>query len=79
MQFQGATVALVVLAAIAVLIAWQLNKIGKPLTIPEISSQGIISLEFAFRGPLSKDYEIWTDTSEAFLYIAMSLSLRRLV
>jgi hypothetical protein len=47
-QFQIATVVLVVVAAIALLIAWQLNQMDKPLRIPEIAPLGIVSLEFAF-------------------------------
>lgn len=60
-SFQAATIALVLLLAIALLISWQLNQIGKPLTIPEIAPQGILSLEFAFTAHKAKQIvEAWS-------------------
>lgn len=61
MRFGTASIVLVLLVAIALLIAWQLNQIGKPLTIPEIAPQGILSLEFAFTAEKAKGIvEAWS-------------------
>lgn len=59
--FGTASIVLVLLVAIALLIAWQLNQIGQPLKIQGIAPQGILSLEFALTAEKAKQIvEAWS-------------------
>jgi hypothetical protein len=61
MRFGTASIVLVLLVAIALLIAWQLNQMDTPLRIPEIAPLGIVSLEFAFAPQQARDIvEAWS-------------------
>ncbi|MCU0541225.1 MAG: hypothetical protein MUE44_03445 [Oscillatoriaceae cyanobacterium Prado104] len=66
MPFGTASIVLVLLVAIAVSIGWQLNQIGKPLTIPQIAPQGIVSLELAFTAEKARRIvEAWSQKENA--------------
>jgi hypothetical protein len=63
-SFEKTIIFIVISSIIALSIASQLNKIGKPLTIPVTSPLGIISLEFAFTAKnVLKIVKAWSDAN----------------